>query len=573
MSDYITLSDMAGNGHVGIERITLSHILLVSMHNMVPIIRGKGEKTVKDLDYERKDYILMKKSRQDRWGDIGFYNYHEDLVKVWRGVKGFDLSLPDGGGSLERLVTLDENYCEKLYRRVSTNRIITERSVGLLRRFLTQEYNIFAEAFNLKPVPTEKAVYYLLQSQTAMLPTLYFFFFYTPDKYRSLEDVTTLLKRIESLPMLSRLFARVVNTDRHGLFDCPRRNGTLEGIGRENGVPFLKWNLKGVDIKARVTKNSFAFFNDLQADQLIELASFGSSKHMPTSFFGRCAYPMLNPRFRVHRVIDRLNEGFGLLDYFTGRRKLSDLNIEYRQRKPEDDIAGTRRPIGIMMIDHINCKRFYEQATDFGRAIDALKAFQNDIADILHRHFGYVIQTAGDGVYAIVQLPRGDRAWFPSRHRRDSEKIILYGLMLTIALLVQETGWETRIGIDYSMDTYYEGILGPMELEDYTITGVNVNIAASLEGKIKTIKDAKHGILMPATFDMTQEWIEMKIEGLGLQDSYMVKPRRLKIYEARRQKVPLKKFWHIYKKKELQKTNEADRGKSRLKKDYTNLSK
>lgn len=557
MSDYLTLEMLHEGEHPVIDRVTFSHILLASMYNMVPVIKDRCVKSVDGLSEERKDYLLMKKSWQSRWGDISFYNFNEDIEITARNKSAITIDLPFDGKS-GKSVSLDstnsESY-EELYRLMITSDKVVEKSIYKLRKFLSKDYNIYAEAFNLDIIQSDKAVYYIKFSRTEAAYTIYFFFFYAPRKYAEIREAAGFVTRTVSLGKNTRKLLDAVNANRNGFFANVAEGNELRGFEIANDRPAAKWLKAGAEVVDDAKSSMLDFFNAIQADQLVELASRGSSAHIPKFFFGSKYYRMLNPRYRMHSVVDRLNEGYAILGYLTGDMPLFDLDVKYEQspsRREKSSDQSSHRPMGFMMIDLIGCKRFYNQSADYSKGIDALKAFQNEAADIIHRFSGYVVQTAGDGIYAIVELPGSGMP--PGRHGRNEHKRSIYGLMLKIAALIQETGWETRIGMDFSRDVYYEGILGPLELNDNTITGVNVNIASRLEGKIKDLELIQRGILLPSLVDITDSWIRIKLEelvkdgDLAVPNTYVIEQESLEIHEAMVQDPPLQTYWHIYNK-------------------------
>ena len=96
-------------------------------------------------------------------------------------------------------------------------------------------------------------------------------------------------------------------------------------------------------------------------------------------------------------------------------------------------------------------------------------SYNCDIIDILEKYSSYIVQTAGDGILALIDIEKLDENMF---YKMISE------------ILAQD--WPVRAAAELAKKgLYMEGYLSPIELQEFTLCGRNINITARMEKKLK----------------------------------------------------------------------------------------
>lgn len=524
--------DRFDDENIVIDRVNFTHILLISLiKEQTTVLKKDKELTISNstkLTSSRKNYLIMKKSRKKRWDDISFYNYNEVALKE----EGL-FYISNMGGCNEKII-LSENNESNSFKNISgyfNQEKIREYYIKKIKKHLSTEYNIISEIFNIKPIENKDEIRYVKKSETSDQTTLYNFFFYyiSPYKDYDLNRISNNLKNNKSE------LIKIINKNSFGLFDSICGRGEVVDISVDTDKKiklFLKEDsiYKSVSIEGK----GISLFNSIAEDQINELALRETSIAIPEFVLNNIVFSNLHPNFRFHGVFKKLINNIYMKESII--RIMENNPYSYKMIKKRQN-----REIGFIMIDLIDCKSFYQSSVP-NPGYDYLNAFQNEVVDIIHKNSGYVIQTSGDGIYAVVESPVSERSSLKPYNCKKN----IYEKMIRIALMIQKTGWKTRIGLDFSNNDFFEGFFGPLELGEYTITGTNVNIASRLESKIKKCR-IKHGILLPAPNDININWIKKTIKTLFPDDSFTAESVILSIPEAVACKEKqLKNFTHIF---------------------------
>lgn len=133
------------------------------------------------------------------------------------------------------------------------------------------------------------------------------------------------------------------------------------------------------------------------------------------------------------------------------------------------------------------------------------KHFLHHACKVLERNGGWIIETAGDGVFANLTDP--------TAHQEILARFIKE---------ILEIPWRIRCGIAVTEgSTIYEGLTGPLHLKKHNVSGARVNVAARLESKMRDmLKDND----IPAEARSAVLLYDPRIKGLGRQIGY---PNRL----------------------------------------------
>lgn len=455
MNDYYTLDTLPGDININIERLCFCHVPLIYIRDWVPTLVGNpgSQPDLFDLEYKEKPYLLMKKSTNKRWGDISFFNFNMEERPTF----------------FPRLTCNDESFriISEIYRKGNCD------ETDQLQRYFYEEFNLFGQILNFRSVHVSRRgdpICLIRRSRTVFYYTLYLFYFYQLHEYRA-QDIQRMQDLLKSCQ--SELAPETIRQI------CPELAAYLDSLPPQPG----KEPLDILESASLIHEK----LSHWQADQISELIAREVSILIPTYFFTRTHYKNLHPNFRFHALIPLL------IDWYESQRTCLSL------AEPETSLTCSTKSretvnTGVLMLDLVDFKTFFNKF-NYQKSLQLVKAFQTDIAEIVHQHSGYIYDVAGDSFLVLVQ----------QGSKEETLKVLL-----DMALDFQCSGWKTRIGLSWVDRPLFEGYVGPLEIGDFELSGPNINIAARLEQKIKQFDNC--GILMTA--DISREKLQNLIDYL-----------------------------------------------------------
>ncbi len=538
MSRYIDVNSLDGSTELNIERITYVHILLLRFTDAIQPVTDLFE-IFREGGHEIC-YNLMKKSYKKRWGDISFFNFNEDAIFSLKG-NVLSLKMPDDTRvfSYNNFSASDKTMISVLYSLQNSDSAI-ERNKIKIRKNLSDEYNIDGAIINIEAVKNNEMISYVKKSESRDPYTLYFFHFYYLKKYDN-DDLTSLISRIEnSQQYYFNIIKNIIEKNRYGCFNFLNIKWDIglsfirDQLGHPAGVK-IDGGPWGININPEL-------FNLIQEDQINELASREISTFIPCYLLDKNKYmneqqhDPFHPKYKFHSIVSLILSGS--YPNFLTKIFRDELSVTYRRERHDE-----AKKIGLMFIDLVDSKQYFKK-NNHKSGPKVQKSFQSDMARIITNNYGFIVNTAGDGIYAVIEYPPEE-----AKKYSNTIKAEIYDRLLRTALEIQGTSWTTRIGVDYSEDYFEEGYIGPLEIGHYTISGKNVNIAARIEKEVKRMGNSKNGIIVPGPRGIDEKFINIILNKTGRID-FEVKPIELSIPEAleNNNDVPLTRYFHIYKK-------------------------
>ena len=153
-----------------------------------------------------------------------------------------------------------------------------------------------------------------------------------------------------------------------------------------------------------------------------------------------------------------------------------------------------------------------------------IKRYQSEISKIIRKQRGLIIQTGGDSFMAIFKDNKSTNC--STRAVLAAKEVIKFSEAFTSKIKQIDRSIHSRIGI--CTGNVIEGFIGALDLKEYTVFGMAVNIAKRLESSIKEFPNATHGILinrkcydeLPST--LKEEFIEKHIRIKEIEEEVSV---------------------------------------------------
>lgn len=529
MAKYEIPWNVPSGQNLNVERITILHVLFIYMKDEIldynKVFASGPSDSVSDIQNatRQKNYLLMQKSI-NKWDDISFFNMNEDILFSHDGdelyvklpnrtdVQPFKLDSQD-----VRDIFKKDTFYKDLCAYIMNGESGIKENCQRIKDYLTRKYSIEGLFLNVQPIDVDKPVAYVRYSKTRSLPTLYVCLFYQITAWKDIETIKSpLMEDFQINGKLREKLFSIIKNDRFSIIGI--------NIDKDSNSNIIQQKENNIEITGNHQTTSHALnsviCNNIQIDQINELISRNAIQPIPLDFFyvdtnnRNHDVPTLHPRFTFHSLAEVLMEKY--ID--VAEQLFSDSRPHYYIPFHQEIEEGIRKT-GFMLIDMVDCKKLFNKK-NFSSGNELLKAFQSDIVEIIHKNSGCIISTAGDGIFASVSLPEQY-----SGLSETEISIIMYEMLLKIALLIQLIPWETRIGIDISVDRFNEGIVGPIELQEYNMLGKNINIASRLEKLIKRFSGDKRnghvvptpatGILMPHPKYLKKDWLKNIIAKYG----------------------------------------------------------